>query len=82
MNVTIITIVHKCCRNNRPTVAIGGHSKRGHGIKEAGSQPAQTTVTQAGIFLQLLQLLNVQPKLVHGFIAGRLNAKIYHGVLQ
>ena len=45
-------------------VAVGGQSDGGHGVEEAGGQPAQAAVTQAGVLLDVLQLLNVQAHLV------------------
>ena len=45
-------------------VAVGGQSDGGHGVEEACGEPSQSAVTQSGVLLNVLQLLNVQTHLV------------------
>ena len=44
-------------------VAVGGQADGGHGVEEAGGQPAEAAVAQAGVLLDVLQLLDVQTHL-------------------
>ena len=45
------------------TVTISSETKGGHGVKKAGGKSSETAVTETGILLNLLQLLDVQAKL-------------------
>ena len=44
-------------------VAVGGQSDGGHRVQEAGSQPTEAAVTQTGVLLYVLQLLDVKTHL-------------------
>ena len=54
-------------------VAVGGNLHRGQRVDEAGGQPAEAAVAQAGVRLRLGQLAQVQPLALHDFADQRLD---------
>ena len=61
-------------------IAIGGHAQGSHGVQETGGQAPQAAVAEASIFLDVLELLDVETQLVESLVAGWLDAKVDHGV--
>ena len=51
-------------------IAIGGHAQGSHGVQETGGQAPQAAVAEASIFLDVLELLDVETQLVESFVAG------------
>eukprot|EP00128_Syssomonas_multiformis_P015811 Colp12_sorted_trinity150504_noHs@1565 len=62
------------------TVAISGQGKGRHGVKEARSKTAKTTVAETSVLLNAFKSLNIKTKLVHGLLALIAHTEVNHGV--
>ena len=55
---------------------MGGNLHRGQRVDEAGRQPAEAAVAQAGVRLRLGQLLQVQPLALHDLSDERVDHQV------
>ena len=63
-------------------VAPAGQVEGGHGIDEAGGQPAQAAVAESGVLLCIHQGLHVVAQLLEGLAVDPLQLQVHHRVQQ